>query len=893
MPSGERLLSFLTKMVVLTRKWSSSRGRDYLWDITMALLVDVPPFRDITRWIDFLTYTPIFHQCDLGLTVYTLREMQINVNIMVPIRDDDAVNLFLYAMNHLTATHVGYAINIRPLATHLARIGGDCTVRRRFMPSRRFVEKLRLEATMVHCLGCAVPVFCFIHHQSELARFRPITRAHSDDPEDLLYWFRFDDGTLAVFGNPFMPEIPAEPFPSVVANDTIWRYVDVALHPFVHALYPATIEQTHDIVRELWIPGHLRQFCVMAAKTRNGISDALIVSVGEFFLSEPEDTLLDIISDMVRMFRIMCAARRLNELQLADTLASRLATFAHPKNWRLWAHDSEFILLCVRRVSRDVLTSLCERYPPLFETVLLDLYRTIGAWTRDAGAKCVVLLSKSARDLFETRAEYIAVTEEVERLQRAATSMADVLCRAEAVGGRMQHGTPSRSKSAVATPPVAPGDEVGGVARTREEAAVPLACRSQEAICRTHRPLLRELAALHPTLEFSLIGSGILSDAGDLDLVVTVAEGPDGVLPTREEAYERVLQATGWRPCYEHHSKAHVAVLRGELRGVRVDAQVWRGVAHIDCRAEELTRDAVELWRAVETNTSSEDLALIRRLHAWFDCAGLKGHKLCRLSGVAVTCIAILLGCRTQAGRMAGEPEVARRDVSLRDPLTRLRDCLSLEIPFMNFDEMHMAEDRGGRPESALAVIVHGENCAARLAVPTTRHLLDTLRHALACPESTWLLPSTYTEWRHSTMVHCVRMIPLEKNAIARTLHHVVASFNGHPFIETLHIESEESGALLVLCTLDHQADVARYGFEATDRCVSSTATHVTIERRGRFLPLMLSPKGAVEVRLHEGVAVDDMLTLEDTVAGCVPNLPTLSCDVAGRFDARLWRWVL
>ena len=236
-----------------------------------------------------------------------------------------------------------------------------------------------------------------------------------------------------------------------------------------------------------------------------------------------------------------------------------------------------------------------------------------------------------------------------------------------------------------------------------------------------------------------------------------------------------------------------------------------------------------------------------------------------------MTCIAIML---------------ARRD--LGNTLHDLKACLAREVPCLDFDELYdgRGESQPSRCATALVVVLHGHNCTRRMTTATTRHLLDTIAHAMTLPATQRLNKAEYVYWRHQTMVLCVRASPRTETAIVQTLGTIAASLDGHPLIDTLHFEDHE-GDVLVWCSLYSDADSQRYGLQTTDDIVySEEATCVHVTRKGRGYAIKLSPRPPSATTGR----VTDMCEVPGVPDGfSFPNAPTLSFDVASRFDEILW----
>ena len=284
-----------------------------------------------------------------------------------------------------------------------------------------------------------------------------------------------------------------------------------------------------------------------------------------------------------------------------------------------------------------------------------------------------------------------------------------------------------------------------------------------------------------------------------------------------------------------------------------------------------------------------------RHLHAVLGRLGLKGHRLGRLPGVAVTVLAILLTRR-------GADTRARRHAAL---LGALRDLLRREAPVADLDALEVSRGEGaGRPTAPLRVVAHEIDLASRLTACTTRHLLDAVAHAAALPHADAALggAAAAARWRDATMLRCARVRPRSAAAVAATLHAALARLDGHPLMDSLHVEEEEAaggaegggegGALLVRCTLRADADVARYGLREGDALAPPRVAggrYAIVRRGARAWPLACAAPGRTATPRGGGAApsVRDLVLVAPGVV--VPNAPSLTVDVLSHFGPDAW----
>jgi hypothetical protein len=321
-----------------------------------------------------------------------------------------------------------------------------------------------------------------------------------------------------------------------------------------------------------------------------------------------------------------------------------------------------------------------------------------------------------------------------------------------------------------------------------------------------------------------------------------------------------------------------VAVLTGSVLGVSTDIQIWRGekASHA---AEMQTRRALHFSQRLEKETDFVLQANIRRVHSWFDAGDMKSHKMCRLPGVAVTCLTVCLCCE-------------RREGALKSILHELREQLTQESPVFNFDTLQgsTAPRHKCLPRAALKVMVEECNIATRLTCLSTRHLVDALAFSLTLGDDRILVPSVYEQWRREAMVVCVRMKPSSKKSISHALLPAVLQLDGHPLLTSIYLSGEIN--VTVYCTLDANMDRERYGLRDSDEVeYVQGSTTATVRGNGRDWPLCVSFGRRDAVTRERLDHISDMLLLGDDVS--VPNAPALTVDVMNCFDRHHWTFAL
>lgn len=854
-----KLLHFLTTTAAACKDWADSSGKQHLFDMIMALIVDLPAFTRFSQETRLLTYKLILFKCRAGIVIYTTARMQVNLHLLLPEMEHLQAELLQECRTYLTTVHPGYALNLNPLRNHSTVVGSDSFTRRRFVPTHKHVSELHVVESdeLIRCAEVVTPISHVIDELAEIRHYRPITKMDRADADDTLYWHRFSNGKIYTFLNPWIPEVVPVPYPTAGDMDvSLPRYVDEHFHDFIAALYPHHIDATARVVKMAWIPRRFREFCIVASKATLGISDELVRIAGKFNEGF-DDARTALVQDMVNVYQLMKSALRVSDVNLVEHLCICMANSTDRECWNKWIYTSAFVVVCIDRFEKETLLMMLNAYPPFATSLLTTLYDTIGRWTRRRVMQSFVLQSCAAC-LDVNAMQLDSVVQETQRFERAVETSALAL---STVAPTRETSAPSRRRNRRRRRGVQCKRSTEHEAHSDDDHV--------HVVPQDHMQLLHRIREQF-ALRVDLIGSGVFTNEGDVDVVVTIER--DDV--TLQRAYELVIEATGWRPSFERVSDDHVAVLVGQIDGVKIDAQVWRGERFATTRAERVTRSALQLSQRLTCEVDRNTLDHIRWLHRWCAATSTKGHCLCRLPGVAVTSIAIAIASQTQV-----------------DTLSLLRvfyDCTNCTAPYFNFDETlpcpSKTQDDCLVP---LCVVIDSTNCANRLTLATTRHLLNVLAFSLTLGADTVLCKAVYDEWRANTMVRCVRVLPQNDSAVSQTLHVVANSFTGHPYIDTMHFEREATGSILVLCTLSHTANAEHYGFAEHDsaRVDDADDDFATVTRNGRTFRLMLSPRRGGP--FHGRVNVCDMIGTQEGWA--YPNAPSLSLDVASRFDTRLW----
>jgi hypothetical protein len=870
-------LRALCTAIQWTKEYDHSNAREELYVSFLGFAKADEWFDHKRRRLGYLSNTILLFHSPHGVLGLTQHQHQYNVNHLVPKSDAPETVYFLVYdfLDYLTAHHLEYATTFRHVKEQVPFFSEEQLERpRRFVPSSRNLCDLEYHAPSktVTLWDQVVEVHAILEGVAQLSQYRPLSTASLRDPEEQLYWHRFQCGTLVVLPNPKISLMkPLSSFPSPLSPTFLKSCFDpLSLGTrLLRALRPA-MEDITWVLQNTWIPRGIRRLLFWPAIRNLGLQDDLMclahTSFGYVPLVPDIEELCDLhlLSQITMIGYIIHNSGTMNP----PTIVSRLMESIQPSHprfhelWHRWVLQSPFIFACMSRFSPSLLKSMYGRCPIFRYTLCHYLQLTIGNWSASDREKACMLDTEKGDDPCDP---LMVVQTEVRRLDleqsRHATEL-DVMVQTDASTPKQTKKKKKKKKTIQEE-----GVEVG--VENPQETTVDRMERQ------THHSLVTRLEQW-VGFPCELIGSGIFFDSNDADVILTA---PRDV--SLEEAYRIVRDLTDWTPCYERVSGEHVAVLTGVFEHVQVDLQIWRG--HCGCPAERCTESALRLTRSLTTCTDKTRRRCVCLLHGLVEEADLKGHRMCRLPGVAVTCIAIVLGCRL------------RDEDSVHERLlwSSLRDMLSCEAPCVNMDDVFPsasgdARRHHARPRTPLSVLaMERMELATRLTVCTTRHLLDIVSHAATSfPQGR----AAYHTWRQQNMIACAHVRPMDSTTLALRLHSCLASLDGHPLLDTLHV-AEEGDGLVIYATLSDNADLGRYGLTEDCEIVQSASRYVTVHRGERRWPLaMVTTRGSGRAR-EACTSVRDVVRLDNGVM--IPNAPTVTVDVLTVFDSRHWTWCI
>ena len=871
----ETFIGALMPVIAQCKEYDESDGKFLLWITVIATSIPEDQILGLAHQQGFFAHGCIRHlTCLHGTVVYSVCDGYVRLNLLIARAKASDGLLRAHAQTAINGEYPGYIIDANPLATHTDEVRIPTKTRRFMYNPRVQVPKLSLRAnTLLDGVAHAVKISAVLKSAHDVGAFTPLFMAHSDDPLNQVYWVRVACGTIVTLKNPRIPWPDTFVVPACEASNDMILYLRrtfqaVEVVDVLETLVRPSLSLVVLQITNVHIPMRLRYMIMQGAVNHMGLQDELLMSMLQLHESQRYTRLMNEMWDMAyiigMLYKVPHGAQvpSPSEGYVCDVLNRTLLGVDNVELWTRWVHHSEFMRTVVEKVTSSGLRKLCHKLKSAQALAARVLGASIGKWANEDVAK--------ARALAQMGVASEAMAAEIRRLEDQARDAAVEMIEEEdtQVKGRRQH---ARKQRALSSPPCvkAGANECEDAAVKAKEAGDEQTVRVHDAS--THHDLATRLAAF-TGLDCELIGSGVFDNTGDVDIVVTCSEAT-----SLEAAYDAVIRCTGWTPAYFYVTGKAVAVLHGTFEGVPVDAQVWRGADHVETQAERLTMHAVGLARRMETQLGDFGKGDVRRLHAWFCAASVKGHINCCMPGIAVTCAAVVLRARAGGGDC------------LPSMLSELRCVLSATSPCIDFDSIWAAPASNAPPcsRSAMRVLENEVNLSSRMTRATTRHLFETVLHALALDTRCVLTADTYRAWRKRRMIQAVRAAPHTCACVATMLYSTVRSLDGHPMIDELYIDDAEEGSLHVLVTLCCDASVDNYGFRDDD-VVTLNAAQPLVKRRHRSWVMCHAPLGAGRlVSWEERTSVTDVVQVSDDVY--VPNAPSLAVDVAACFDKRAW----
>lgn len=917
-------------------EFPGSAGKHALWVAFLSTVTEEPGFHIRTSREPYLCLPPKVLKCQEGVATYTADESHhLFVHHIVPSGSGEPFLAFVLEKvhkylrmlypNHRIAYQQGKVMVPEDVSEGKAAQSEFPAMHRVLQPPLD-PEKVTLlwkpEENFVYACGryVGLPAYSIVRPEDvklQALTIRsctaPLMRCKDADPLSALYWHRFPCGTLVTVRNPLAPphSIVEHP-PKRNRHEELLRVFNANEHPGIHgalvALQRGTLPHCLAMIQSSKnIPEDIRTFFVLRAIEINSLSDELFFGIADHFIGASLLAADNLVSHAIHMARVLRAGRIRPRLLSADQVLCAVCDIILPSRyrtlWHSWFLQSYFILTCVAHTTLETLHACCKRFDPMCHVTANLLRMELGAWNRVSLRRAHLIIhevpSKNNSNVMMT------VKEELQRQERAQAEQSAEWQQEEDGRSEKKKGKGKkknrvsrvcRQLQADASAPIALEEEACTMSTSHccepdkaEETELepnvdPVVTES------THHALMRVLQErLGADYTCTLLGSGIFSEAGDLDVAVAVP-----LDKTLEDAHEELRERMCWTAHYERVSEEHVAVLKGTLKHVSLDVQLWHGPEHVKCAAERCTAKAVALACQLERDTTRADRLLLAELHQVCNAASLKGHAWSRLPGVAVTAIGLVLLAQTGHGDSAA--------TTLRSVLEAWKKSLEVEFPSLDLEQMessHACKDRH-RPVAPVTVLIQGANVATRVTACTTRHLLDTL--AFLCSSLSTSPPLSSEEvaaWRKRAMFPILRVKPRQgQSTVASSLYAALAKLDGNPLVESVFLEEEEGeeGLLVLWITMRFSQELQeRYGFRAKDEVQPDAHRgHLVRVKRGQMVwTLACKPAPTVslpsleEVQNGQRCGCPAFLQFQGRM---VPNAPSLTCDVWQCFDPRSWQ---
>lgn len=857
------LLKGLGTLANFVRDYEDSHSKATVFNVIMGIVTEIHDFRRKVCDMEFFAPPLILMPLRAGMIAYTMKDKQINLHFAVPV----ALHMGWPMMQQMadkmdTLMFEAFTVNMRPLRISTPDLQGDCIRYRRTIPAT--ADPLTLESErLVKYEDKTVEVQRVFLEPREVSNFVPLTKANEDYPEDTIFWARTSCQKLVAFRNPFLPVMKATCHPDCITDiRTVYTCFPATLHPFVDSIYPSTLEATILALRDENIPGYVKPTLVLCCKALFGIRDELILQVG-VLMQKQQILPTPLHNDMLKMTRLvkMGYMKNSNDSIIAQGVVDVLKNCKDQRLWDKWVLDSQFVYFLFDCAEMETIRRMCEGMS-IFRFALAKLLRIrSGNWGRKEREQAVFLRKLCASQENAVDDEKI-VFDELLRVNELADAVGgQIIKEEERKAARHER---RKSTKCSETPP------------SEESKGTPSECGPAASLHwktpATHHSVVAELSKKWPQFQWTLIGSGIFFNSSDADVVVHVDA------PSLRDAYVAVENATGFHRMGIVDGQ-RLCTLHSTWNGIPLDVQVTRHAAETPSEIE--TWNALSLGKRLQNESSHVMRENVRCMHEWCNAANLKGNRRCKLPGVAVTCMAVTLTVR-------------RNVASITFLLESLRHIVGSQTPCINFDawddEVGPLESR--RPESPLAVIVNEKNVAQRVTVAWTLHLLDTVAFAATLSSQDVYDSAVYDAWRRQTMVYCATMRPSTEGVLARTLLTTMSKLEGHPLIESYHVDDGLcTGDVVVRCTL-LSGGSDKYKFRPHDGIVSHDG-YIMVHGRGRTIRLNTSegPGSPFSASTASGVTCNHWFESEHK-GQRFPNAPYLSIDVIAAFNPMLWEAV-
>ena len=174
-------LKFVTVAISATWQYGgTSRGLQVLWELMSSMISARVPRENSYM---FLTYEPMIVVCEYGLILFTQRDYQTSVNVLVPKEFGLEDDLLEYMCKKLDQDdHALDLTSALRFTSNAMRSRVTPYRRRRFVPCRRAMRVLTIVQGMAACYGVHVPLERTLDGVRELASYVPLAQPPTIPP---------------------------------------------------------------------------------------------------------------------------------------------------------------------------------------------------------------------------------------------------------------------------------------------------------------------------------------------------------------------------------------------------------------------------------------------------------------------------------------------------------------------------------------------------------------------------------------------------------------------------------------------------------------------------------------------------------------------------------------
>jgi hypothetical protein len=859
-----KILKGLSVIASSSFDFEDSEQKLSVWNSVLAMLIPSPSSLTLLSDLQLLDADVRVFVSDFGVVGFTNFCHQISINFLVPDKCENYNRAFLSFVDFVSKTFCGFAICFDRVQKYIKRLPVKGYMRR-FVSAKKFILgcKYIKEESKVVLNGMSLDVERVACRVEDVNGTKPLPLCCEEDNIDTLYWTKVDTGELVVFKNPHVPLIDhVSPSPFTEKREEACSVMASRVKDIFLRILKGDTFLIEDI-NNVSIPVTVRLVIVTRWKSLHGVSDVFLLMVAKLLttgkVNEECTPSLHLLFAVAKL--VITLSQGLRPRIVLDNLTFIIRDIreAELSEWRRWFLSSLFVRDVLKLSSLKDIEVACNRHMWILEVLFMHLSEQIGKWrSKDVAiARLVTLklnelkMSKGSMiDLENTVSNCVVdVLEEMVKMKRESEMACQELLEQE----KTNREPKKKAKKKVRRKQICKSSETAMVA----ERLVAEEEGNHSSACSEISSFLEEKCG---GMTCSLIGSGVYTDKGDCDVVITCSDGRSLL-----EAYNSVARETGWKRMFNVLSDEHVGILKGEWKGIKVDAQIWRGEPV--SVSEMKTESALRLTSFFLTSSDKDFVDRTRFLNSELTRAGLKDHGRCLLPGLAVTSFSALI----QAKGCTSFPSV-----SLLIPL------LYKQIPNVTISTRDVEIDGGsgeeGRADSPLIIMVDGVNCSNRMTVLTTRHVQDTLVFLSRGGVDA-------DEWRLRSMFRCLFLRP-RKDCSLPSLHSSLSKIDGNPLVDSVCVINTGTDFLL-LATLSSYSDVEKYGFKDDDEVESTSDPDVVhVVRNGKRWPLLTSP---LKTASAEG-GVCKCIIKGGTL---LPNAPFLTVDMMSCFDACLWDFKL